>query len=86
MEHLIINKDKLYRRALLLAQITVFYNIVEGLVSVFFGAGGESLSLFGFGVDSFVEVISGIGNWFKLNWFLAISTNISSGDSSGPIE
>jgi len=63
MEPLIINKDKLYRQALLLAQITVFYNIIEGLVSVFFGAGDETLSLFGFGVDSFVEVVSGIGIW-----------------------
>jgi len=63
MELLIINKEKLYRRALLLARITVLYNIVEGVVSVLLGAGDETLSLFGFGVDSFVEVISGIGIW-----------------------
>jgi len=63
MEPSTINKDRLFRQALLLAQITVFYNIVEGLVSVFFGAGDRTLSLFGFGLDSFVEVISGIGIW-----------------------
>lgn len=56
-------KEKLYQNALLLAQITVFYNIIEGLVSVFFGIEDETLSLFGFGLDSFVEVISGIGIW-----------------------
>jgi divalent metal cation (Fe/Co/Zn/Cd) transporter len=56
-------KVKLYRRALLLAQITVFYNVVEGLVAVFFGVEDETLSLFGFGLDSFVEVLSGIGIW-----------------------
>ena len=56
----------LYRKALLLAQITVFYNIVEGLVSVYFGAGDKTLSLFGFGLDSFVEVISGIGIWHMM--------------------
>src|SRR6056297_3121759 len=54
---------KLYRQAIWLAQITVFYNLVEGVVSVMLGLGGETLSLFGFGLDSFVEVISGIGIW-----------------------
>jgi divalent metal cation (Fe/Co/Zn/Cd) transporter len=56
-------KSNLYKRASLLAEITIFYNIVEGLVSVFFGATDETLSLFGFGLDSFVEVISGVGIW-----------------------
>ncbi len=46
-----------------LALITIFYNIAEGLVSVFFGMEDESMSLFGFGLDSFVEVVSGIGIW-----------------------
>jgi divalent metal cation (Fe/Co/Zn/Cd) transporter len=54
---------QLYANALLLARITVFYNLAEGMASVFFGATDEALSLFGFGVDSFVEVISGIGIW-----------------------
>jgi len=44
-----------------LALFTIVYNIVEGIVSTYFGAGDETLALFGFGVDSFVEVISGIG-------------------------
>jgi divalent metal cation (Fe/Co/Zn/Cd) transporter len=30
---------------------------------VFFGATDETLSLFGFGIDSFVEVVSGVGIW-----------------------
>ena len=50
-----------YKRASLLAQITIFYNLFEGIVSVFFGVADETLSLFGFGIDSFVEVLSGIG-------------------------
>ncbi len=57
------DKNKLYARASALALITIFYNIVEGLVSVFFGMADESMSLFGFGLDSFVEVVSGIGIW-----------------------
>ncbi len=47
--------------ALLLSAITILYNIAEGLFSIFFGLNDETLALFGFGLDSFVEVISGIG-------------------------
>ena len=47
--------------ALWLALFTIFYNLIEGLVSVYFGASDEALALFGFGLDSFIEVISGIG-------------------------
>jgi len=52
-----------YKRASLLALITIFYNLIEGMVSVSFGVADEALSLFGFGIDSFVEVLSGIGIW-----------------------
>lgn len=51
----------LYRWALILAFITVFYNLLEGLVSIWFGFNDETLALFGFGLDSFIEVLSGIG-------------------------
>ena len=54
---------RLYTIANQLAIITIGYNIIEGIVSVWLGAADETLSLFGFGVDSFVEVISGIGIW-----------------------
>ncbi len=47
--------------ALWLGVLTVVYNIIEGLVSVYFGAHGETLTLFGFGLDSFIEVLSGLG-------------------------
>jgi len=50
-----------YRYALWLGFFTVFYNLFEGLVSIFFGVHDEALTLFGFGIDSFIEVISGIG-------------------------
>ncbi|MFZ6037617.1 MAG: cation transporter [Bacteroidota bacterium] len=55
------NEQKLYRKALLLSLFTIFYNIVEGIVSLFFGYRDETLSLFGFGLDSFIEVLSGVG-------------------------
>lgn len=53
--------NKYIRTALILSLITIFYNIAEGVISIFFGLEDETLALFGFGADSFVEVISGIG-------------------------
>jgi len=58
-----IRLQQLYRTAALLALITIYYNIAEGVISVWFGAEDETISLFGFGLDSFVEVISGVGIW-----------------------
>ena len=47
--------------ALWLAIFTILYNLAEGLIAIFFGISDETLTLFGFGVDSFIEVMSGIG-------------------------
>jgi hypothetical protein len=54
-------QSRYYRIALSLAIFTVLYNIAEGLVSMYFGYKDETLALFGFGVDSFIEVLSGLG-------------------------
>jgi divalent metal cation (Fe/Co/Zn/Cd) transporter len=54
---------RLYKWASALALITIFYNILEGIVSIYFGLADETIALFGFGLDSFVEVISGVGIW-----------------------
>ncbi len=54
-------QKRFYQYALWLAFFTIFYNTVEGLVSVYFGAQDKTLTLFGFGIDSFIEVISGVG-------------------------
>ncbi|MCW8848708.1 MAG: hypothetical protein OQJ81_01915 [Melioribacteraceae bacterium] len=53
--------NKTLKIALILSFITIFYNIAEGVISVFFGLEDDTLALFGFGADSFVVVISGIG-------------------------
>ena len=53
------NKYWLYARWL--ALFTVIYNFAEGLISIYFGFEDETLTLFGFGIDSFIEVLSGIG-------------------------
>ena len=51
----------LFKRAYLLSLFTIFYNIIEGIASVLLGYEDETLALMGFGVDSFIEVMSGIG-------------------------
>ncbi len=55
------SEEKLYQKAYLLSLFTIIYNLVEGIVSMIFGYEDETLALFGFGVDSFIEVMSGIG-------------------------
>ncbi|UKM63704.1 cation transporter [Flavobacteriaceae bacterium GSB9] len=40
---------------------TIIYNIAEDLISTYLGFEDESLVLFGFGSDSFIEVMSGLG-------------------------
>ncbi|MFW5705621.1 MAG: cation transporter [Bacteroidota bacterium] len=55
------NRKKLIDTALILSLVTIFYNLAEGIISVYFGIDDETLALLGFGVDSFVEVISGVG-------------------------
>jgi divalent metal cation (Fe/Co/Zn/Cd) transporter len=58
----IMNQEsKLYKRAYQLSLFTIFYNVIEGVVSMLMGYKDETLTLFGFGVDSFIEVMSGIG-------------------------
>lgn len=49
----------LKRRALFLSYFTVIYNLLEGIVSVAAGLLAGSISLVGFGFDSFVESLSG---------------------------
>ena len=55
------NTTALYKKAYYLSLFTIFYNIAEGLISVILGYKDDTLTLFGFGVDSFIEVMSGIG-------------------------
>lgn len=52
---------RLYNIAYWLAIFTIAYNLAEGIISTVMGYEDETLALFGFGVDSFIEMISGIG-------------------------
>ncbi|MGE5479227.1 MAG: cation transporter [Chloroflexota bacterium] len=56
-----VEENKYWNWAVWLAFITIFYNLIEGIVSIALGYSDETLALFGFGVDSFIETISGLG-------------------------
>ena len=56
-----IKENRLYKLAYQLSLFTIFYNIIEGVISIILGFKDGTLTLFGFGVDSFIEVMSGIG-------------------------
>lgn len=53
--------NKLINLALWLSVLTILANLVEGTVSTILGFNDETLALFGFGLDSFIEVISAVG-------------------------
>lgn len=54
-------EHSLYNKAAAFAAFVCIYNIAEGIISVLFGYNDESLTLFGFGLDSFIEVASNMG-------------------------
>jgi len=52
-------RTDLIQRGERLEYFTVLWNSVEGLLSVGAGIAAGSIALVGFGLDSFIEVISG---------------------------
>ncbi|MBE3088913.1 MAG: cation transporter [Actinobacteria bacterium] len=51
--------QNLRKKAYILSVFTVCYNIIEGIVSIVAGVLSNSIALKGFGIDSFIESISG---------------------------
>ncbi len=58
---LLKKEHNLFKTAIALSIFTILANLVEGGFSTVLGASDETLALFGFGVDSFIEVISAAG-------------------------
>ena len=58
-ESAVLNRTGVVRRGRKLEYFTVAWNALEGLVAVIAGAFAGSISLVGFGIDSFIEVTSG---------------------------
>ena len=56
----------LLRRGARLESVTVAYNALEGGVAVVVGFAAGSVALTGFGIDSVIEVASGVVLWWRL--------------------
>ncbi|HAI76692.1 MAG TPA: hypothetical protein DCM08_10635 [Microscillaceae bacterium] len=52
---------QLWRWAYYLSIFTILYNLAEGLLATILGAEDDAITLFGFGLDSFIELISAAG-------------------------
>jgi hypothetical protein len=73
-ETIILGRDVVVRRGRRLEYFTIAWNTVEGLVAVVTGAMAGSISLVGFGIDSFIEVTSGS----VLLWRISIDAQVQS--------
>lgn len=53
-------RSTLHRRVRLIVGFTITYNVLEGIIAVTAGAAASSAALIGFGLDSFIEVLSAV--------------------------
>jgi divalent metal cation (Fe/Co/Zn/Cd) transporter len=60
-------RERQVRRGRRLEYFTIFYNCLEGLISIIAGLIAGSVSLIGFGIDSAIEVTSGAALLWRLN-------------------
>src|SRR5215831_4233101 len=59
VEYTVLDRATIVRRGRRLEYFTIAWNAVEGLVAILAGLVAGSISLVGFGIDSFIEVTSG---------------------------
>jgi len=67
-----LDRQAVARRGKQLEYFTIAWNSLEGLVAVVAGALAGSISLVGFGVDSFIEVTSGA----VLLWRMSVDADV----------
>lgn len=70
-------RKSLVQRAMLLSWLTIAYNLLEGVVSIYFGVREDSMALAGFGADSFIEVFSATLVLWRLRSEAGISSELS---------
>jgi divalent metal cation (Fe/Co/Zn/Cd) transporter len=66
-ESAVLERAAIARHGRRLEYFTVTWNLLEGLVAVVAGAIAGSISLVGFGVDSFIEVTSGVALLWRMS-------------------
>src|SRR5215472_17025469 len=71
-EALIRDRTSMARRGRELEYFTIAWNVLEGLVAVIAGTMAGSISLVGFGIDSFIEVTSGAA----LLWRMSVDADL----------
>src|SRR5580765_8179852 len=72
MASMSVDRRDVARQGWRLEYFTIGWNTLEGLVAVVAGAVAGSISLVGFGIDSFIEVVSGTA----LLWRMAVDADI----------
>src|SRR3989449_4722142 len=73
MSEAALDRRLIAQRGKRLEYFTIAWNTLEGLVAVIAGAMAGSISLVGFGLDSFIEVISGA----TLLWRMSVDADLS---------
>src|SRR6202161_4058351 len=71
-ESLLLERTSVVQRGRKLEYFTIAWNTVEGLVAVGAGVVAGSISLVGFGIDSFIEVTSGS----VLLWRMSVDSDV----------
>jgi divalent metal cation (Fe/Co/Zn/Cd) transporter len=71
-------RQSLVKRGTRLSYFTIAWNSLEGLIAVVAGAVAGSISLVGFGIDSFIEVVSGA----TLLWRMTVDADVKSREQS----
>src|SRR5882724_3878223 len=74
MVEIALNRQAVAQRGKRLEYFTIGWNSLEGLVAVIAGAIAGSISLVGFGIDSFIEVTSGV----TLLWRMTVDADVDS--------
>ena len=67
MAEVVLDRHAIADRGKRLEYFTIGWNTLEGIVSVIAGAFAGSISLVGFGLDSFIEVASGIALLWRMS-------------------
>ena len=72
LQSAILERPRIVRRGRKLEYFTIAWNAAEGLVAVIAGWVAGSISLVGFGIDSFIEVTSGAA----LLWRMSVDADV----------